>query len=62
MRQTRISFLVYPIGQFFHLHFMIGTNGTFVVAENGNFPVAVIVKLNFFLDGEVRVLELFEEG
>jgi hypothetical protein len=41
---------------------MIGTNGTFVVAENGNLPVAVIVKLNFFLDGEVRVLELFEEG
>ena len=40
---------------------MVGADSAFVIAENGNLPVTVIVKLNFFWNTEVCVLQLLKE-
>ena len=41
---------------------MVGADGTFVIAENGNFSVTVIIKLNLLRDAKVCILELPKEG
>jgi hypothetical protein len=53
---------VYPVGHFLHLCLMVGTNRTLMVAKNGNFPITVIVKFDFLLNADVRILEFLKEG
>jgi len=51
----------YSIRHLLHLNFVAGTNCTLVVAKNSDLSVAIIVELNFLLDGDVGVLELFQQ-
>jgi hypothetical protein len=43
------------------LDFVSGTNGTLVVAKNGDFSVAIVIELDFLLDGNIGVLKLFQQ-
>lgn len=40
---------------------MASTNSTLVVTKNGNLSVTVIVKLDFLLNADVAVVELFQK-
>jgi hypothetical protein len=41
---------------------MASTNCTLVVTENGDLSVAIIIELNFFLNGDVGALQLFQKS
>ena len=51
----------YSIRHLLHLDFVAGTNGSLVVAKNSDFSVAIIVELDFLLNGDIGVLELFQQ-
>ena len=51
----------YSVRHFLHLDFVSGTNGTLVVAKNGDFSVAIVIELDFLLDGNIGVLKLFQQ-
>jgi hypothetical protein len=44
------------------LDFVAGTNCALVVAKNGDFSVAVIIELDFLLDGNIGILELLQKS
>lgn len=51
----------YPIRHLLHLNLVASTNSTLVVAKNSDFFVTGIIELDFLLDGNVGVVELFQK-
>jgi hypothetical protein len=54
--------MTHPISNFFHLSLMSRSHSTLVITQDGNFSIAVIVKLDLLLNTSICDLKLLQQS